>query len=224
MSFARQTLFGQRRFFALTLALSMVGGSVLVWRSSLAAFSGNTSNPSNSWTIGAVTLQDDDNGGTHNPATGTAMFSATNVAPGSTPQTRCIRVTYAGNVQVQTAVKVYASAISDPDSIGQYLHLKIEEGTGSGAYTDGTGCSGGITGPVAIYDNSGGGAGTGTVSDFASAKGSYANGVYDTGTPWAPSSSSTKVYRFTWSLDSSTPDAKQGKTCTLAFRWEARTA
>ena len=78
-----------------TVPAALLVSALLVWQASNAAFSATTSNPGNSWTAGSVTLTDDD-GGT-SPTTGTAMFSAAGLVPGSTGS-HCIAVTSTGTV------------------------------------------------------------------------------------------------------------------------------
>ena len=176
------------------LLMGLLGSGMMVWHGSAAVFSSTTSNAANSWTLGSVTLADDD--------TGSAMFSATGLVPSSTGS-NCIAVTYSGTVA--TTVKLYASASADASSVAQYLDLTIVEGTGGGF-----GSCGSFVAGSTIY--------SGTLATFTSTKTAYASGV---GT-WAPSSSATKVYKITYTLNASVPSAKQAAVTTATFQWEAQ--
>jgi hypothetical protein len=63
---------------------ALVLSSALVWHASYSAFSATADNPTSNWAAGTVALADDDSS--------TALFSATNLKPGSTG-TKCIVVT-----------------------------------------------------------------------------------------------------------------------------------
>jgi hypothetical protein len=185
-----------RRLLAVAgaLMLGLLGSGVLVWQGSAAVFSSTTSNAANSWTLGSVTLADDD--------TGAAMFSATGLVPGSTGS-NCISVSYTGTVA--TAVKLYASASADASSVASYLDLTIVEGTGGGF-----GSCGAFVAGTTVY--------TGTLATFTSTKIAYGSGVGS----WAPSSSATKVYKITYTLNASVPTAKQSAVTTATLQWEAQ--
>ncbi len=176
------------------LLVGLFGSGVMVWQGSSAVFSSTTSNGSNSWTLGSVTLADDD--------TGSALFTATGLTPGTTGS-NCITVTYSGTVA--TAVKLYASASADAASAAQYLDMTIVEGTGGGF-----GSCGAFVAGTTIY--------TGTLSTFTSTKVAYGSGV---GT-WAPSSAGSKVYKITYTLNAAVPSAKQSAVTTCTFQWEAQ--
>lgn len=176
------------------LLLGLLGSGVMVWQGSAAVFSSTTANGSNSWTLGSVTLADDD--------TGSALFTATGLAPGATGS-NCITVTYSGNVA--TAVKLYASASADASAAAQYLDLTIVEGTGGGF-----GSCGAFVAGTTIY--------TGTLATFTSTKLAYGSGV---GT-WAPSSAGSKVYKITYTLNAAVPSAKQSAVTTCTFQWKAQ--
>lgn len=82
------------------------------------AFSGTTANGSNDFSIGTVTVEDND--------TGTALYSLTNVIPDE-PVERCIRVTYTGSLGA--TLKMYRSSLSG--TLGPYVTLNINKGTGT---------------------------------------------------------------------------------------------
>ena len=140
---------------------------------------------------GQVSLTDDDSG--------SALFTATALKPGLTA-TRCIKVTYTGNVA--SGVKVYATGYTG--TLGAYLDLTIELGAG-GTYADCTGFSPGST----IY--------SGTLAAFAAARTSYATGIAG----FAPSSNPTAAtYRFTYLLQDNY--SAQNLTSACTFTWEAQ--
>jgi hypothetical protein len=202
-----------RRFLAIGIVAGLGMSGVLVYTASNAAFTGYTTNPGNTWTTGSVTLTDDDTGVDQD--TGTALFTATGLVPGAT-LTKCMRVTYSGNVQTSaTGVKLYASASTDTNSLLQYVTMTITEGTGTAAFSGTPDCTNftASTGTPIVFNS--------TLDTFI-LKTSYATGVYNTTNAWAPSSSATHVYKFAYTLSSSIPNTMQGKTATVAFRWEAQ--
>jgi hypothetical protein len=186
----------RRRTGAVAVAAAVVAGllgsGAFVWQGTNAAFTSTTNNGANNWTAGAVTISDDDSG--------TALFNATGLVPGSTGS-KCIKVSYTGNVAA--AVKLYVASSSG--TLAPYVDLVVEEGTG-GTFSNCTGFSGST-----IY--------TGTLANMASTKTAFASGV---GT-FAPSTNTdTKVYKFTYTLNASTPDNMQSATCAATFQWESQ--
>jgi len=182
------------RAIVLAVVLGLLASGAMVWQGTSAMFTASTSNAANSWTLGTVTLADDDSAG--------ALFSASGLLPGST-DSNCITVTYSGTVA--TAVKLYASAATDASSVAQYVDVTIEEGTGGGF-----GSCGAFVPSSTIY--------TGTLSNFTSTSTAYGNGV---GT-WAPSAPGSSVYRISYTLNAATPGNKQGAATTATFQWEAQ--
>jgi hypothetical protein len=180
---------------ALAGMLGLASSGAIVWHTSRAAFTASTNNTGNSWTAATISLADDD--------TGTAMFTATDLVPGSTG-VRCITVTYTGSVA--TTVKLYGTSVTG--TLADDLDLTVEQGTGGGF-----GSCAGFSAGSTIF--------TGTLASFGVAATSHATGV---GT-FAPSTSGqAATYRFTYSLQAATPDSEQGSTASAAFRWEARTS
>lgn len=176
--------------------VGLVASGALVWRGTSAAFTAQTSNAANAWTTGSVALTDDDGAA--------AMFTATGLLPGDQGE-NCITVDYDGSVA--TSVKLYRSASADVDTVAQHIDLVITEGTGGG-FGD---CTGFVADGAAIY--------SGTLATFTTTKLAYASGVG----AWAPDDATdSKVYKFEYTLNAATPDAKQGKTTTATFQWEAQ--
>jgi len=166
------------------------------------AFSSTTTNPNNEFSVGSVTIGDNDSG--------QALYSVSNRKPGDSV-TSCIKVTFSGTLP--SNVRLYTT--STIGTVGQYIDLVITPGTqASSTFPDCTGFTPDASG--AIY--------TGTLSNFAATKNSYANGVVDF--PGATSSwtqNNAVVYRFQVTLQSSPPDSIQGQTTGQhAFTWEAR--
>ena len=176
-------------------AAVLVSGA-LVWQSSYAAFSSTTSNPTNNWAAGSVTLADDDSN--------TAMFTAANMKPGATG-VKCIAVTSSGSLA--STVKLYSTSYSTTNALAANINLKVEEGTGAT-----TASCAGFTGASTLYDAA--------LSAFGTTKTSFATGV----SSWAPTgaASETKSYRVTYTLSASTPDTAQGGTAALGFTWESQ--
>ncbi len=185
---------------AVTAVLSgILSSGVLVWHASEAAFSGTTANPSNSWSAGQVALTDDDGGST-------ALFTATGLKPGSTG-TKCIKVTYTGIPSGDVRIRSAADAATTLDD---YITLTVEMSAvaGAGTFADCTGFSAASTPINAV-----------TLTTVGT-KNTYADG-YTTG--WSPTTGQARVFRFTYTVSASTPDAQQGATCTMPFTWETQT-
>ncbi len=176
----------------LTVAGGIAISSGAMWQASSAAFTAQTGNSANSWNAGTVALTDDDSN--------TAMFAATNLRPGSTGE-KCITVTYSGSLSA--SVKMYGTAVSG--ALSPYVDLVVEEGSGGGFGSCGSFVSSGT-----IY--------TGTLASLQTTKNSYANGV---GT-WTPSTTASKIYKITWTLQSGTPNAKQGASTSATLTWEGQ--
>jgi hypothetical protein len=167
------------------------------------AFSATTTNAGNTITAGTVAIADND--------AGAAMYSIANAKPGESVS-KCIKVTYTGSVDAD--VHIYTT--STIGSLGQYVDLTITPGTQ--ATSTFPSCTG-------FTPDSGGALYTGTLQNFGTAKGSYANGVVDnpgtSATRWVANDS--VVYQITATLQSSAPDVAQGLTTGAhTFTWEAR--
>jgi hypothetical protein len=174
------------------LALTLSTG--LVWQASYSAYSATTANGTDNWATGTVALTDDDSG--------TAMFSATNLRPGSTG-TKCITVT--SNGTLPAAVKLYGSGAATTNALSTYIDLSVTMGTG--------GSFGSCTGYT-----SGGSVYTGTLAGFTGS--SYATG-YGT---WAPTGSpgESRTYQFTYTVQAAAPTSTQGGTASISFTWESQ--
>ncbi len=175
---------------------ALLASGAMVWQSSYSAFSATTSNPTNNWSAGTVALADDDSN--------TAMFTATNLKPGSTAS-KCIAVTSSGSLPA--TVKLYGTSYSTTLNLAGNLTLQVEEGTGGSFAT----CTG-FTPSSTLF--------TGTLTSFGTTKTSFATGV----SSWAPTgaASESRTYRVTYTLGASTPDSAQGGTAAMGFTWESQ--
>jgi hypothetical protein len=180
---------------ALALVAGLLGSGAMVWQGTNAVFSSTTASSGNTWTLGSVTLADDD--------AGSALFAVPQMVPGDQGE-NCLTVDYTGDVAA--TVKLYATAPTDPSSVAQYVHLVIEEGSGGG-FGD---CTGFVAGGAPIY--------TGTLASFTAGRTDHGSGVGG----WSPSSAASTVYRIGWTLDAATPSGKQGSVTTVTFRWESQ--
>jgi predicted ribosomally synthesized peptide with SipW-like signal peptide len=167
------------------------------------AFSSQTDSPGNTITVGTVTLSDDDGGA--------ALYSLAAAKPGDS-RASCIRVEYAGSLDA--VVKLYTP--SSIEALGDHVDLEVEAGTqATSSFPSCAGFTPDAGGP--LYD--------GTLASFASAHGSFADGLADN-----PGTSATKwvtddavVYRVTATLSADAPDSAQGETTgSHTLRWEAQ--
>jgi hypothetical protein len=180
---------------ALALVAGLLGSGALVWQGTSAVFSSTTANSGNSWTLGSVTLADDDSS--------SALFAVPSMVPGDNGE-NCITVSYTGDVAA--TVTLYASASADASSVAQYVDLVVEEGSGGG-FGD---CTGFVAGGAPIY--------SGTLANFTSTKTNHGNGVGS----WAPTGTASTVYRIGYTLNAATPSNKQGSVTTVTFQWESQ--
>lgn len=180
---------------------AMVVSGLLVWQASYAAFSSTTQNAGDRWSAGSVNLTDDD--------ANTAMFAAQGIKPGD-QDTACIAVTSDGTLPSE--VKLYGVGYSEQGELGSYIDLVVEEGTGGG-FGD---CAGftPLASGATIYD--------GTLDAFGTTKTAFGSGVG----AWAPDGTAgdTRVYRFSYQLDPSTPNTAQGGSAVVHFTWEAQSS
>lgn len=185
-----------RRSIVAGLIISLLLSTFTVLGTSRAAWTATTETSGSSVSAGALSLTDDD--------TPTALLSVTGLFPGDS-ESQCIEVTY-GSTPDPSVVKVYSTALTDADSLAQYVELKIEEGDG-GSYRD---CNG-FGSATEIYN--------GALSAW-SAKTSYASGVG----VWDPTGANqSKTYRFTVTLDVNAPSSVQNDSVTgIEFTWETQ--
>lgn len=184
-----------------TLALALV--TMLVLRTSSAAFTATTEEPGNAFETGAIALTDD--------GQVSAMFDVTGMLPGDT-ETRCVNVTYTGDVAPAdlAAVKVFAGGAQvDTDGLAAELDLQIREGSGAAVSPS---CAGFVAASTSYA--------TAAFSTFLAAT-TYAAGW---GT-WTPSGSpETRSYEIAVTLPADAPDTTQGDTLSdVEFVWELRT-
>jgi hypothetical protein len=194
----------------------MVASAAVSFASSYAAFSSTTTNPGDGWSAGTVVLSDDDSAAMFTTSVpGTGQISGANLKPTGSV-VNCIKVSYTG--ALPATVKMYASSVSGVNGTGAtgilaYLHVKIEEGT-VGTF----GACGAFAATSTIWDTSThGGVGSDLLSVFPT---TYATGPSSGLATW--SNGSSRVYRFTFTLDSTTPDTSQTATATATFNWQAQ--
>ena len=191
---------GARRIFRAMVVVGLTGLVAAV--GTYAAFSSPTSNGSNAFAAGTVSISDNDAGG--------SLMSLSNAKPGAS-STGCIVVTYGGTLD--STVVLYGSTTG---SLAPYLSLSVTRGTSSGPFNSCAGFTADVTnyigaGPGIIY--------SGTVSSFPT---SYATGLVDptAGSPETWTTSEVHAYMFVVSLVND--PAAQALSSTASFTWEAR--
>lgn len=182
------------------LALALV--SLLVLRTSSAAFTADTDNTGNEFATGQIALADD---------AATALFTVDGLVPGDS-HTRCITVTYTGSLDAADLdqVRLYAAGpTSDPAALADALRITIEDGTDA---TDAA-CTGFTLGGTLLA--------TTALSSFTALT-DHASGV---GT-WAPATTgASRSYRITVALPADAGDGVQGAALSgLSFVWELRSS
>ncbi|WP_189114796.1 hypothetical protein [Pilimelia terevasa] len=181
--------------------VGLVASASVLWSSAQSAFNATTTNPNNSMSMGSVAISDNDSN--------VALFTASNLLPGNTA-TSCIVVTYSGSAT--GTVKLYTSSYNATDGaadgavLGTWLKMLIQVGTGT--------CGA----PVGLTDITA--ATPGDTMATVSGKTTFANGY---GTGWTSAASgNTRVFRFTYTVDASTPQTAMGDGITTNFVWEAQ--
>ena len=186
-----------RRADLLSLAVlaGIIGSGFVVEQSTNAAFTATTTNGSNSWASGSVSVTDDDSA--------VAMFNASPLAPGASAS-HCIQVTYGGSLP--SAIRLYASGLTG--TLGPDLTLVVQQSTG-GSFANCTGFNTGAA--TTLY--------SGTIAALAAASSSYATGV----ACWTASGSGdSRVLKFTWTLNPAVANSQQGASASVGFVWEAQ--
>jgi hypothetical protein len=183
-------------FIAMGVAIAGTGWGVMT--ASYSTFSAQTANPTNSWTSGTLTLNDDDANG--------AMFAAT---PTATQGVKCIKVNSTGSYQ--GTVKLYSTGLVNADGLAEHINMKIEVGGSLGVGAFG-GCSSFAASGSPVFD--------GKLKAFDTASNSYLTGAA-TGWVTPTSAADYRVFRFTWSYDDGAP---QNATASDTFTWEAQTS
>ena len=173
------------------------------WGVTHAAFSGTTSNTSNTFSAGSVAVGDNDVGG--------AVLSLSNARPNDSDD-GCLKVTYTGSLA--SSVRMWSSVSG---SLAPYVSLKVIRGTDStpsfpactNFTPDGTDYIG--AGNGVVYD--------GLLSGFPT---SYAGGLVEpkAATPESWTNGEAHSYRFVVTLNDNA--AAQGLSSTATFNWEAR--
>ncbi|HEX9377852.1 MAG TPA: TasA family protein [Actinomycetota bacterium] len=190
-----------RKILLTVLVIGTVGAVAGI--GTLSAFSSSTSNSGNQFDAGTVYLSDNDSG--------SFMYQVSNRKPGQSVE-KCITVTYGGSLAAD--VKLYTN--STINALGQYIDFTIDKGTATGATFPGCGT---YTQESQIFN--------GTLSGFASAKNSYANGVAAfPGSQTAWNNGDSIVYRFTLTLQDNNNANGAGSGALTSgshdFTWEAR--
>ncbi len=166
---------------------------ILTYRGTVAAFFGATGNSPNSWDAATVTIDAD--------AGGAMVFNATGLLPGD-GDSNCVTADYTGDVAA--SVSLYGGSLTDPSGLGPYLELTIEDGAGGGM-----GDCTGFTPSATLY--------SGDLTDFVTNHYSTVTGIG----PWTPSGPSQRVYRISYEVAATTPNDRQGATCSAALTWQA---
>jgi len=172
-------------------------GSLFIWHTSSAAFTGSTQNGANGFSAGKVTI-------TSNLAA-SAMFAVTNLAPGASGS-QCIDLTYSGTVPAVVRLSAAYNSSNPQSTLAPYLDFTIQE-------VDPTAAACTIAGAV--------GAG------YIAAAHTTLKTMVDTlkVTPadlgWTPTGSAaeTKRYRFVYTLEDN--NAAQTQAATVDFTWTA---
>ena len=186
--------------------LGLVLSALLIWQTSYAAYSATTGNATNSWSTGNLALTDDDGGS--GGASGTAMFSATGLRPGSTG-THCITVSSTGSLPA--LVRLYGTGSTTVNGLSSSIGLVVTQGTG-GSFGSCAGFQALPGSAGAVYD--------GTLAAFPT--GGYSTGLSDWSTAGTTGAPETRAYRFTYTIDPEAPVSTMNGAASIGLTWEAQ--
>ncbi|WP_433304670.1 hypothetical protein ACQP2F_15790 [Actinoplanes sp. CA-030573] len=186
---------------AASVVASVVVSSLTI-QTSGATFSGFAANAGNTINAGSVGLSNDD-------AANTALTWSS--ALPETLFTRCVTVTYDGNLVLSQPVRLFAS--SSAGSLPSYVKFRVEEGSGA----QDSACTG-FTPSAVLFDASTPSPSNGTLAAFVASKSSYSTGLGS----WVPTATGQqRSYRFTLEL---LPDeSAQGSTLSIGLTWQSTT-
>jgi hypothetical protein len=170
--------------------------SAVVVPASFAAFTGSTANAGNTWASGSVNL-------TSNKAT--AMFTASNIAPGYT-ESHCITVSTTSTIA--TVLSFYVTQGVNTAALADNLTLKVDAGSGGTDFANS--CTGFATAQT-LY--------TGTMTGLSSTRGTAITAV-DVTAPLAAAGS--QQFMITATLPAGTPNTVQSGTAGMDFNWMNR--
>ena len=196
---ATRTPMTARRRQGIALGGGLLIASAVVLQSSSAAFTAQTGNAGNSWAAARVAIS--------HAGSGSALFSATGLVPGSTDD-KCVVVTYSGDTAAD--VRLFAAVTSTRPGLEDFLDVTVERGTGNAADCNDFAAS---ETPFA----------TGTLATLADTNSSFATGLGSwtpAAAPAAPAPAPTSTYRISWTVQND--DDAQGKTAEATFTWEAQ--
>lgn len=196
-----------RTLLLLALPIALVLSAGIIWQASYATFNATTSDGSNKFDTGTISLT--------NERSGSAIFNVTNLTPGQTGSA-CIVVTYDGSVTsngVHLYIKNGDLTHTGPVAtrLGDQLKFTVDEGDG-GTYSD---CNGFASTATIVTAK--------PLTQLYSTDQSYSANVGG----WAPAAGiKSKTYRFSWVLVSlGTPPADNallGQSETVTFTWETQ--
>jgi hypothetical protein len=185
--------------------LGLVLSALLIWQTSYSAYSATTSNATDSWSTGDLALTDDDGG--DGVVSGTAMFSATNLRPGSSG-THCITVSSTGSLPA--LVRLYGTDPFTVNGLSSYVDLTITQGTG------------GSFGSCAGFSAFAGAAGDVYRGTVAGLPAGYDAGLSDWSTNGTTGTPETRSYQFAYTIDPNAPTSTMNGAASIGLTWEAQ--
>ena len=200
------------------VVIGIVASSMIMWQTSRAAFTATTSNDGNTFSAGSVTI-------TNN--TGSAMFSASALRPGSTA-TVCMGVEYTGSL-TPSAIKLYTAGAQESNNGGAYgawandntsemdsnLSMEILVGSTDLAADPGSSCAA-ETG--SFTDVAGAAPGT-SMQTMIATNTSFSNGL---ASQWGTiTANKWRVWKFIYTMSASATNGAQNDGLKVNFVWEA---
>lgn len=211
----------RRRARAVGMMMGLIACGGVVWQSSHAVFTGNTSNGTNTLGAGTVTITDNDSG--------SAMFNLPTIAPGDTG-TVCMGVQYTGSL-TPTAIRLYTSGAQEANNGGAYgawandatsemddnVTMQIEVSGNDLNADPANACApvgvGSFTNVAAVAPGT-------VLQTLLNTHTTYANGLPS---QWGTIvANKWRVFKFTYTLPSSAPTSAQGDGVKFNIVWEAQ--
>jgi hypothetical protein len=193
----------RRALRAATPIAALLIAALLVWQGSNAAFSASTNNTNDAWATGSMTLANN-GGGTTFSGTTAALFTESNLKPGSTG-VKCITVESGGSLA--GSLRLYRGTVSGTNgaALAGFVDLTITAAAVSSGTNVQSGCAGFPGSSTTVY--------TGTLNGMPS--------TYAAASSMALAGGTERVaYRISWGINASAGNSVQGSSAIADLTWE----
>jgi hypothetical protein len=193
----------RRALRAATPFAALLIAALLVWQGSNAAFSATTDNTNDTWATGSLTLSNN-GGGTVYAGTTTALFTESNLKPGSTG-VKCITVASGGSLA--GSLRLYRGAITGTNSVAlaNVVDVTVNAAAVGSATNVAANCTGFPGTSSTVYN----GTLNGMPTTYAAANSTALSGGNE-----------RIAYRITWTINASAGNSVQSSSAIADLVWE----